>query len=174
MKKAIIKIIAAAMAFAMLAMMMVGCAGGNKMTVKVTVKLGEDYVNFKYAEATAKGDSEFIIPQADRTMLDSQEVEIIYDDDEQISALRALSEVCANHDIGLTTQDDDSSVGAIKTYAGESYIASSGTHVEGYDENITFYWSYTINGKEPQNGRASSNYVKDGDTLVFTLTGTGK
>ncbi len=171
MKKAIIRIVACALALMMLAGMMVGCAGGNKMTVTVTVQLGSDYIDFKYAEASSKGDKDFLIAQSDRKIMENKEISVIYGDDEQVSVLSALAEACANNDISLVRDSTETSVQSIMDYAGQSYNPTSGTPIEGYDKAVTFFWSYTVNGKEPEEGRAGTNYVKDGDVIVFTLTG---
>ncbi len=162
MKKTKIRVFTLLLAVLMLSCMFVGC-GGNKMTVTVGVKLGEDYINYRYAEEEAKGNEEFLIPAEDRTFINDVSIEIAYDEGEQVSALDAFINACAEYDIGYTLDSTGKSVSVVSDYKG-----FLGKDADG--NNLTFFWSYTINGVEPTSGRASDNFVKDGDKIVFILT----
>ncbi len=162
MKKTKIRIFALLVVVLMLSCMFVGC-GKNKMTVTVGVKLGEDYITYRYNEEESKGNEEFMIPQEDRVFINDVSIEIAYDEGEQVSALDAFINACAEYDIGYTLDSTGKSVSVVSDYKG-----FLGKDADG--NNVTFFWSYTINGVEPTSGRASDNYVKDGDKVVFTLT----
>ncbi len=132
----------------------------RNMIVTVTAKLGQDYIDYMYDQNAAKPD--FIIPQEDRVCLNAISTSITYSSDEQVSALRALIEACKN--VGIDHMEDEQglSLESLKnTY--DSEFANDGT-------SRLFVWTYTINGVEPISGRAGTNYVKDGDVIVFTLT----
>lgn len=162
MKKTTLRIFALLFAVAMLSCMFAGC-GKSKMNVTVGVQLGQDYIDYRYAEEEKKGNMEFMIPQEHRNFLNDVSVEIAYAEGEQVSVLDAFINACAEYDLDYTLDSTGKSVSIINDYAG-----GSGTDEEG--TIITFFWSYTINGVEPTEGRAADNYVKDGDKIVFTLT----
>ena len=157
------KIVAILMAVVMLSMSLASCAGGNKMTVTVGIKLGEDYIDYLYA--LNEDNEEYILPEEERTMLNDVSVEINYEEGEEISALRAFIEACANYDVSYELDSTETSVKSVSSYAGVSVTDS-----ENADNNVTYFWSFTINGVEPTSGRAATNYVSDGDAIVFTLT----
>ncbi|NLM56412.1 MAG: DUF4430 domain-containing protein [Clostridiales bacterium] len=157
MKK--VKFIAFIVLTAMLCTMLAAC--GNTMTVKVTIKLDEKYINYMYDKNA--DNEEFIIPQEDRVILNAVPIEIKYKEDEKISVIRVFREAAAN--FGIDTYqltEDELSIESIKNYKKE-YATIDG-------EAVTFFWAYTINGVEPKEGRAGTNYVKDGDEVVFMLT----
>lgn len=172
MKKIIIRVIALAIAAMMLVPLMSGC-GGKKMTVKVGVRLGQDYINFKYAEAKANGEEEtFVIPQDDRTLINDIEVEINYSEDNEVTVIRAIREACANVALGFETDSAENSIHLVKTYTDFTYIPDSSKPIEGYDKTLAFFWAFTVNGEEPD-GRAGTVVVKDGDTIQVTLSAQG-
>lgn len=167
MKKLMIKVIALSLAAFMLMAVMCGC-GGKSMKIKVGVKLGQDYIDFKYAEAKSKGDEDFIIPADERTILDNLEVTINYDEDDPVTALRALRDACENNSIDFT-MNSAGRVEKIRTYSTLSYTPDANNPIEGYDEPLSFIWAFTVNGEEPA-GRVNTYEVKEGDVLVFTLS----
>ena len=162
MKKTTLRIFALLFVVAMISCMFVGC-GKSKMNVSVGVQLGEDYINYRYAEEELKGNTEFMIPAEHRNFLNDVNVEIAYAEGEQVSALDAFINACVEYDLDYTLDSTGKSVTVINDYTGFSGKDEEGTV-------ITFFWSYTINGVEPTSGRAADNYVKDGDKIVFTLT----
>ncbi len=51
-----------------------------------------------------------------------------------------------------------------------------GLYYETDYEGATYYWSFTINGEEPKAGKSDTNYLKEGDVVVYrfvTMTGSG-
>ncbi len=159
MKKLAIKAIALLLVISAFAVAMCSC-GGQKITVTVTAKLGQDYIDYMYDQNSAKPD--FIIPQEDRTLINAVSIPITYSGDEQISVLRAIIEACEN--VGLNHTEDDQGLSLVSLKDDyKNAAANDGTSRQ-------FFWSYTINGVEPEGGRAGTNYVKDGDVIVFTLT----
>ena len=170
MKKVIIKIMAFALALSMLTVVMSGC-GGQSMKVKVGVKLGDDYVKFRYAQNA--DDPDFIITQEERNFLNDYEVEISYNEGDKVSALQALIEASQGRLNIATDEEGNSLVGVADKFRGFTYDPSKDAHVEGYDSTITFFWECKINGSALTEGRAGNNYVKDGDVITFTLTSAG-
>lgn len=158
------KIAAILMAVVLVSMSLASCAGGNTLSVNVAIVLGDDYINYMYA--LNEDDEEYMIPEDDRTMLNYVTIEVSYDDGEQVSVLDAFIEACANYDISYELDSSGQSVSSIESYGKVSYTDS-----ENSDNNVTYFWTYTINGVEPTSGRAGTNYVSDGDKIVFTLTG---
>ena len=156
----LVKVLSLILVVAALGCVMCGC-GRAKMNVKVGIKLGQDYIDYMY-EKNADNE-EFIIPNEDRNLLNDIDVEIVYKDGEQVSALTAFIEATYLQAIEYTLDSAEQSVKSVKTYGEFSGSAADGT-------NLFFFWTYTINGVEPTTGRAATNYVKDGDVIVFTLT----
>ena len=159
MKKTTIKLIALVVLSVMLASMFCSC-GGSKMNLTVGIKLGEDYINYQYDQHI--DDEEFMIPSEDRVFLNDVPIEIVYDEGAQVSALDAFINACVEYDLDYTLDEAGHSVKAVRTYQG-----FSGKDADG--NNLTFFWTYTINGVEPTEGRAATNYVKDGDVIIFSL-----
>ncbi len=159
MKKTTVKLMAFVVVAMMLATMLCSC-GGSKMNVTVGIKLGEDYITYMYDKNI--DDENFIIPQEDRVFLNDVSIEIPYDEGAQVSALDAFINACAEYDLAYTLDDAEQSVKAVRSYSGFSGQDAEGTV-------LTFFWTYTINGVEPTSGRANTNYVKDGDKIVFSL-----
>ncbi len=162
MKKTNFRILTLLLAVLMLSCMFVGC-GKNKMTVTVGIKLGDDYITYRYNEEEAAGNDEFMIPAEDRVFLNDVSIEIPYEEGEQVSALDAFIDACKEYDIQYTLESNQKSVSVVSTYKGFLGKDDDGN-------NVTFFWTYTINGVEPTSGRAADNYVNDGDVIVFTLT----
>ncbi len=160
MKKTTIRIFVLTLAIVMLTCMFAGC-GKSKMTVTVGVQLGEEYINYMYDKNA--DNEEFIIPQEHRNFLNNVSVEIAYAEGEQVSALAAFKNAAAEYDLDYTLDKTGKSVSIINDYKGFSEKDENG-------EYVTYFWSYTINGVEPETGRADDNMVKDGDVIVFTLT----
>ena len=54
---------------------------------------------------------------------------------------------------------------------GLSKVVSNGTeYAQGSKEDGFWFWNYTVNGVEPENGSAAINEVKDGDVIVYSFT----
>ncbi len=157
MKKTTIRIFALALAVVMLTCMFAGC-GKSKMNVKVGVKLSQNYIDYMYEQNADKED--FIIPAEHRVFLNDVDVEIAYEEGESVSALDALITAAAEYGLDYTLDSTEKSVAVINDYKG--FLDT--------EKGTTFFWSYTINGVEPTEGRAADNYVKEGDVIVFTLT----
>lgn len=172
MKKIFIRVIALAIAAMMLVPLMSGC-GGKTMTVKVGVKLGQDYISYKYAEAKANGQEDtFVIPQEDRTLINDIEVEINYNEDDEVTVIRAIREACANVALNFETDSAGNSIHLIKTYTDFTFTPNASKPIEGYDKTLVFFWAFTVNGVEPD-GRAGTVVVKDGDNIQITLSAQG-
>lgn len=77
MKK--VKFIALMVLTAMLGTMLAAC--GNTMTVKVTIKLDEKYINYMYDKNA--DNEEFIIPQEDRVILNDVDIPIKHKEGEK-------------------------------------------------------------------------------------------
>jgi len=88
-----------------------------------------------------------------------QKVEVAEDED-GVSVIDVVKEAIskyptAQENIGL--DDAETSIKQVSVYkSGE---------VKGH----RLYWTYTINGEEPQKGKASDNLVKDGDEIRYFL-----
>lgn len=174
MKKRFNRILALSLAVLMLAVFMCSMSGCSKsMKIKVGVKLGEDYINYKYAEAKRDGNDDFIIPANERTILNDLELRINYDDDDPVTALRALREACANSSVTFKTNASGQSIETIGSYSTFLYTPDANKPIEGFDETLSFFWSFTVNGKEPEEGRVNNYELKDDDVIVFTLTSQG-
>ena len=165
MKKRTVRILMLALVAVMMIPMMVSC-GGEKMTVTVGARLGQDYINYMLDVEHADDDS-YTIPADDRILLNDVPIEIEYKEGEQISALRAIQEACLNHALDCFTNEDGNSMVTLKTYSGFTRTVKN---ENGDMETLVFFWTYTINGVEPSGGRMSTNYVKDGDKVEFVLT----
>lgn len=171
MKKLAIRIAALSLVVIMLATAVCSC-GTKSMKVKVGIKLGQDYIDYKYAEAKRDGNDEFIIPQGDRTILNDVEVRINYTDDDPVTVLRVLSEAAANNSFEYKTNASGQSVDTIRSYSAFLYTPDANKPIEGFAETLSFFWSFTVNGEEPD-GRINNCLVKDGDVIIFTLTSQG-
>lgn len=157
MKK--VKLLALVVLTAMLSTILAAC--GNTMTITVTIKLDQKYIDYMYEKNA--DDENFIIPKEDRVILNAVPIPIKYKEGEKISVIRVFREAAANYGIDTyQLTDDELSIESIKNYKKE-YATIDG-------ESVTFFWAYTINGVEPKEGRAGTNYVKDGDAVVFLLT----
>ena len=77
--------------------------------------------------------------------------------DEGATVLDAITAYCAAEGIECTYNDELTSVVAL------------GEYKEVERDKLSYYWSYTLNGKEPK-GRASENTVADGDVVVYNYT----
>lgn len=165
MKKKTVKVLLLALVVLMIVPAMVGC-GGEKMTITVGAKLGQDYIDYMIDVKNAD-DETYTIPAEDRVLLNDVEIEIEYEEGEQVSALRAIQEACANHGLDCFTNEDETSMVTLKSYSGST---ETFRNENGDVETLVFFWTYTINGVEPTGGRMSTNYVKDGDKIQFILT----
>ena len=68
------------------------------------------------------------------------------------TVLQVFVEGCLLNDMDYTLTDDEKSVKDIDV-----------------ETNTTYYWNYTVNGKE-LTGKAADNIVADGDVIEFTYT----
>ncbi len=50
-------------------------------------------------------------------------------------------------------------------------LGKFGAYYETTYEGISYFWSFTINGKDPV-GAANNNYLKEGDTIEYTFMST--
>lgn len=160
MKKTTIKLLALVMLAVMLCTMFCAC-GKSKMNVKIGVKLGSDYIDYKYNENADNPD--FMIPSEDRVFLNDVTVEVAYDEGTQVSVLDVFKNAAVEYALDYGLDSNEASVVSVNDYAG-----FTGKDAEG--KTLVFFWTYTINGVEPTEGRAATNYVKDGDKIEFTLT----
>lgn len=160
MKKTTIKLMTLVMLAVMLCSMFCAC-GKSKMNVTIGVKLGDDYITYMYNENADNPD--FMIPAEDRTFLNDVGVEIAYDEGGQVSVLDVFKNAAVEYALDYTLDSNEASVASVNDYGG-----FTGKDAEG--KTLVFFWTYTINGVEPTEGRAATNYVKDGDKIVFTLT----
>ena len=158
MKKITVRVIVFMLAAIMLVPVLSSC-GGQKMTVKVTAQLGSDYIDYMY-DVEHADDDEYTLPNEDRTLINGVDIQIEYAEGEQVSVYRALVEACANVGLNYTPDKNEYSITGLKDVY-NNFGASDGRQ---------FFWTYTVNGVEPTEGRMYNNYVKDGDVLVFTLT----
>lgn len=160
MKKTTIKLLALVMLAVMLGTMFCSC-GKSTMNVKIGVKLGSDYIDYKYNENADNPD--FMIPSEDRVFLNDVNVEVAYEEGTQVSVLDVFKNAAAEYALDFTLDSNEASVTSVNNYGG-----FTGKDAEG--KTLVFFWTYTINGVEPTEGRAATNYVKEGDVVVFTLT----
>ena len=77
--------------------------------------------------------------------------------DEGATVLDAITAYCAAEGIECTYNDELTSVVAL------------GEYKEVERDKLSYYWSYTLNGKEPK-GRAAENTVSEGDVVVYNYT----
>lgn len=92
--------------------------------------------------------------------------------------------VFVNHEtVTVSTASDNTNgpsvLDVIKTYIdghpdtniqiNDTSLLRFGMYYETTYKDVTYYWSYTVNGNEPTSGKANSNYVKAGDEIVYSL-----
>ena len=77
--------------------------------------------------------------------------------DEGATVLDAITAYCAAEGIECTYNDELTSVVAL------------GEYKEVERDKLSYYWSYTLNGKEPK-GRAAENTVSERDVVVYNYT----
>ena len=53
--------------------------------------------------------------------------------------------------------------------AEETRVKDVGIYRDTKIDNVEYYWEYKINGVAPETGRASTNIVKDGDTIEYVF-----
>lgn len=73
------------------------------------------------------------------------------------TVLEAFIEGCMVNSVDYTLTDDEKSVVDIDQYP--DYIDE--------ETGINYFWTYTVNGVEPEAGRASDAALKDGDVIEY-------
>ena len=63
-------------------------------------------------------------------------------------------------------EDDNTTV---DVRVSDTSLTRFGYYFETTYNDVDYYWSFTINGKEPKSGKANTNYVKADDVIVYTL-----
>lgn len=132
-----IRIIALAMAVAMLAMCMVSCGGGEKVSVNCNISVvvnGEEV--FGPYNLTVQGPAE-----TPPTVLQAAQ--------EAFTVCEIPYEVDENG-LSLTSVTIDGTV-----------------YAKGADDTNIYTWAYTADGVEPEEGRAGTNAVLEGQSIVF-------
>lgn len=132
-----IRIIALAMAVAMLAMCMVSCGGGEKVSVNCNISViidGEEV--FGPYNLTVQGPAE-----------------------NPPTVLQAAREAFTVCEVPFEVDEAGLSLDSI-TIDGTEYAKTS-------DETNIYSWYYTADGIEPEEGRAGTNAVVEGQTYAF-------
>jgi hypothetical protein len=57
----------------------------------------------------------------------------------------------------------------INVQISETSLTRFAMYYETTYKDVDYYWSYTINGEEPESGKASTNYVKADDVVEYRL-----
>ena len=57
----------------------------------------------------------------------------------------------------------------INVQISETSLTRFGMYYETTYKDVDYYWQYTINGEEPEGGKASTNYVKSDDVVEYRL-----
>ena len=133
-----IRFIALAMAVAMLAMCMVSCGGGEKVSVNCNISVvidGEEV--FGPFNLTVQGPVE-----TPPTVL---------------QAAREAFTVCE-----IPYEVDEAGLSL------ESVTIDGTEYTKGADDVNIYSWLYTADGIEPEEGRAGTNAVLEGQSIVFT------
>lgn len=84
------------------------------------------------------------------------------------TVLQAVTEVCTVVDFPYEVDDAGNSLTCI-TLDGVEY--RSGTQADGSGQG---FWGYTLDGVEPSSGRAGTNTVAEGQSIVFTFNVDGQ
>ncbi len=133
-----IRIIALAMAVAMLAMCMVSCGGGEKVSVNCNISVmidGEEV--FGPYNLTVQGPAE-----------------------NPPTVLQAAQEAFTVCEIPYEVDENGLSLVSISIDGTE--------YAKGADETNIYTWVYTADGIEPEEGRAGTNAILEGQSIVFT------
>lgn len=137
-----IRRIALVMAIMMLAMCMVSCGGGEKVSVNCTISVvmdGEEVVGPYQLTVQGPVDTPPTVLQAAREAFTV--LEVPYEVDEQGLSFTSI------------------------TIDGVEYA-------KGADDTNIYSWYYTADGVEPEEGRAGTNLVLEGQNIVFLYNAT--
>ena len=142
MKK--IRVAALAVALVMLCLAMASCGGSPKVSVNctITVAAGEEPIITGY-QYTVQGTEENPPTVLQATREALQLLEVAYEVDDDGQSFTSISSDGVDYKIGLDE-------------AGENIWA----------------WVYTVDGVEPESGRAGTNPVLEGQNIVFSYVAT--
>lgn len=77
------------------------------------------------------------------------------------TVIRAVQEAISQKELNVKLNSNEDGVASFKNYTTCTKKMN--------DEDYRFYWSYTINGKEPREGSAAANTVADGDVIKYVF-----
>ncbi len=77
------------------------------------------------------------------------------------TVLQAVREACQALDIA--TEVDDAGLSLL------SVTSDGETYANGNDDENMYMWLYTVDGVEPDSGRAGTNTVQEGQSICFTF-----
>lgn len=99
-----------------------------------------------------------LVVEAGEDRILSQRISITDAMNDGISVIEVVNEAAANFPTFDVTLNE-----------GATSVKDVGVYKTGTYQGHNVYWTYTINGEEPQKGKASDNLVKDGDTIRYCL-----
>lgn len=87
----------------------------------------------------------------------NKEIGVSDPDGDGATIIEVVKEAVAQYELQVSFDASEKSLTGVKNYK------------ECTIDEIPYFWNYTINGEEPQSGRAGDNYVNDGGVVVFTF-----
>ncbi|MCD7776490.1 MAG: DUF4430 domain-containing protein [Firmicutes bacterium] len=106
----------------------------------------------------------FDIPASERVILSSVTVTVEVGGDGEVSVLDAVTAALSEYGVDYTLDLTGQSISTIAGYEGGTLSYE--------DSSAVFFWGYSINGVEPSSGRAGTNFVSDGDVILYSLIAT--
>ena len=137
-----IRVAALAIALVMLALTMAACSSAEKVSVNCTVT----------------------IICNDEVMLDNYAYTVQGTTENPPTILQAVREACQT--VEIPCEVDDSGLGV------QSFSFDGTTYANGNDENNIYRWYYTVDGIEPEAGRAGNTEIKEGQSICYTYNVT--
>ena len=100
----------------------------------------------------------------DEVMLDNYAYTVQGTTENPPTILQAVREACQT--VEIPCEVDDSGLGV------QSFSFDGTTYANGNDENNIYRWYYTVDGIEPEAGRAGNTEIKEGQSICYTYNVT--
>ncbi len=137
-----IRVAALAIALVMLALTLAACSSAEKVSVNCTVT----------------------IICNDEVMLDNYAYTVEGTTENPPTILQAVREACQT--VEIPCEVDENGLGV------ESFSFDGTTYANTNDENNIYRWYYTVDGIEPESGRAGNTEIKEGQNICYTYNVT--
>lgn len=137
-----IRVAALALAVIMLTLCMAACSGAEKVSVNCKISV---IIN-------------------DEVMLDNYAYTVQGTTENPPTILQAVREACQTVEIPCEVDSNGLSLESL-TFDGQAYA-------NGSDEENIYRWYYTVDGVEPDTGRAGNTPVQEGQTICYTYNVT--